>query len=94
MHLGNIFTAVLSWLSVRKRGGKWILRIEDLDPQRSKPEHAGAIEDDLRWLGLDHDEGGLDNLGDNGPYAQSQRHELYAEALGRLKRAGTVYPCF
>ncbi len=94
MHLGNIFTAVLSWLSVRKRGGKWILRIEDLDPQRSKPEHAEAIEDDLRWLGLDHDEGGLDNLGDNGPYAQSQRHELYAEALGRLKRAGTVYPCF
>ena len=55
MHLGNAFTALLSWLSARSRGGRWILRIEDLDPQRSKPEYAGMIEDDLLWLGLDWD---------------------------------------
>lgn len=59
MHLGNLYTALVSWLSVRKQGGTWILRIEDLDPQRSKPQFARQIEDDLRWLGLDWDEGGL-----------------------------------
>lgn len=57
MHLGNIYTALLSWLSVKSRGGKWILRIEDLDPQRSKMEYARQIEDDLLWLGLEWDEG-------------------------------------
>ena len=50
MHLGNLFTALLSWLSVRKAGGRWILRIEDLDPQRSRMEYARQIEDDLDWL--------------------------------------------
>ncbi|MDE5997886.1 MAG: tRNA glutamyl-Q(34) synthetase GluQRS, partial [Muribaculaceae bacterium] len=50
MHLGNIYTALLSWLSVKSRGGKWLLRIEDLDPQRSKMEYARLIEDDLHWL--------------------------------------------
>lgn len=63
MHLGNIFTAVLSWLSIRSRGGKWILRIEDLDPQRSKYEYARQLEDDLQWLGLTWDEGGIDDIG-------------------------------
>ena len=63
MHLGNIFTALISWLSARSAGGRWILRIEDLDPQRSKYEYARQIEDDLDWLGLDWDEGGLDNRG-------------------------------
>ncbi len=93
MHLGNIYTALLSWLSVKSRGGKWILRIEDLDPQRSKIEHARMIEDDLHWLGLDWDEGGLDGIGPNGPYVQSQRHHLYEEALERLKATGLCYPC-
>ena len=60
MHLGNITAALLSWLSVRSRGGRWILRIEDLDPQRSRREYALQIEDDLRWLGIDWDEGGTD----------------------------------
>lgn len=93
MHLGNIYTALLSWLSVKSRGGKWILRIEDLDPQRSKIEHARMIEDDLRWLGLEWDEGGLDGIGLHGPYVQSQRHHLYEEALEKLKATGLCYPC-
>lgn len=93
MHLGNIYTAVLSWLSVKSRGGKWILRIEDLDPQRSKLQYTRQIEDDLLWLGLEWDEGGLDGRGDNGPYLQSQRHEFYEEALERLKSTGLCYPC-
>lgn len=94
MHLGNVFTALMSWLSVKSRGGKWILRIEDLDPQRSKLEYSRLIEDDLRWLGLDWDEGGLDNLGPNGPYSQSRRGDLYAEALRRLVDSGDTFPCY
>ncbi len=93
MHLGNIYTAVLSWLSVKSRGGSWILRIEDLDPQRSKMEHARMIEDDLHWLGLEWDEGGIEGKGPNGPYLQSQRHHLYEEALEKLKAIGLCYPC-
>lgn len=93
MHLGNIYTAVLSWLSVKSRGGSWILRIEDLDPQRSKMEHARMIEDDLHWLGLDWDEGGIEGKGPNGPYLQSQRHHLYEEALEKIKATGLCYPC-
>ncbi|MDE6194805.1 MAG: tRNA glutamyl-Q(34) synthetase GluQRS [Muribaculaceae bacterium] len=93
MHLGNIYTALLSWLSVKSRGGSWILRIEDLDPQRSKIEYARLIEDDLHWLGLEWDEGGLDGVGPNGPYVQSRRHHLYEEALERLKASGLCYPC-
>ena len=93
MHLGNIYTALLSWLSVKSRGGKWILRIEDLDPQRSKIEHARMIEDDLLWLGLEWDEGGLDGIGPNGPYVQSLRHHFYEDALDRLKAMGLCYPC-
>ena len=76
MHLGNIFTALMSWLSVKSRGGKWVLRIEDLDPQRSKLEHARMIEDDLLWLGLEWDEGGLDDIGTAAPYSQSLRGDI------------------
>lgn len=94
MHLGNIFTAVISYLSVRSKGGRWILRIEDLDPQRSKPEHAAMIEDDLAWLGLEWDEGGIAGKGDNGPYLQSLSGSLYLQALDTLRRQGFVYPCF
>lgn len=93
MHFGNIFTAVLSWLSVRSRGGRWVLRIEDLDPQRSRPEYARQIENDLLWLGLDWDEGGVDGRGDNGPYCQSLRHSFYEAAFARLKEMRVVYPC-
>ncbi len=93
MHLGNIYTAVMSWLSARSRGGRWILRIEDLDPQRSKPEYARMIEEDLLWLGLEWDEGGLENRGPNSPYRQSLRGEVYAEGLRRLQEAGLTYRC-
>lgn len=93
MHLGNVFTALMSWLSARASGGKWILRIEDLDPQRSRLEHVRMIEDDLCWLGLDWDEGGLEGRGDSGPYLQSMRHDLYREALERLMDSGMTYPC-
>lgn len=93
MHLGNVFTALLSWLSVRSRGGRWILRIEDLDPQRSKRRWSELIEDDLRWLGLEWDEGGLDDIGPHGPYSQSRRGDFYAAALERLKATGLTYPC-
>lgn len=94
MHFGNIFTAVLSWLSVRSRKGKWVLRIEDLDPQRSKTEYAKIIEDDLDWLGLDWDEGGTEGKGSHGPYCQSMRHDVYEAALDKLAARKVIYPCF
>lgn len=94
MHLGNIFTALVSWLSVKSRGGRWILRIEDLDPQRSRREYAEAIEDDLRWLGLTWDEGGLNDDGPHGPYLQSKRDAVYLEAFNRLTTTGLTYPCY
>ncbi len=93
MHLGNITTALLSWLSVKSRGGKWILRIEDLDSQRSKLQFSRLIEDDLQWLDIEWDEGGLTNYGNNGPYSQSQRSPFYLEALTRLSKTGRLYPC-
>ncbi|MCM1164040.1 MAG: tRNA glutamyl-Q(34) synthetase GluQRS [Muribaculaceae bacterium] len=89
MHLGNVFTALLSWLSVKSRGGRWILRIEDLDPQRSKPEHSRLIEDDLLWLGLKWDEGGMDDE----RYMQSHRSDIYHEYYRRLVFTGYTYPC-
>lgn len=93
MHLGNIFTALLSWLAARSRHAPWILRIEDLDPQRSRTEWAEAIEDDLRWLGLEPDQGGLEDQGPYAPYRQSLRHDLYEAALERLRSLGLTYPC-
>lgn len=88
LHLGNARTALLAWLSARAAGGRFVLRVEDLDPQRSKPEHEQRQLADLRWLGLDWDEG-PDVGGPHGPYRQSQRGELYAAALARLD----TYPC-
>lgn len=92
MHLGNIYAALMSWLSARSAGGRWILRIEDLDPGRSRIEYARLIEDDLKWLGLEWDEGGLTD-GLPGPYCQSMRGDLYASALARLEDQGLVYAC-
>lgn len=94
MHLGNVFAALVSWLSVKKKGGKWILRIEDLDPQRSRLEYARMIEDDLAWLGLDWDEGGVDGAGPGGPYRQSLRGGIYDKALQKLIDTGLTYPCY
>jgi glutamyl-tRNA synthetase len=88
LHLGNARTAVLAWLQVRSVGGRFVMRVEDLDPQRSKPEHERRQLEDLRWLGLDWDEG-PDVGGPHGPYRQSERGEHYEAALARLD----VYPC-
>lgn len=93
MHLGNIYAALMSWLSARSAGGHWILRIEDLDPGRSRPEYARQIEDDLAWLGLEWDEGGVGGTGPAAPYCQSLRGEYYAEALRRLEELGLIYAC-
>ena len=81
MHLGNLFTALLAWLSVRSQNGKMLLRIEDLDPDRSKQEYIDALRDDLTWLGLDWDE--------EMPL-QSTRSARYAEAFAQL----STYPCY
>ena len=93
MHLGNLFSGLLAWLSVRRSGGVMVLRMEDLDPDRCRREYAEQLADDLRWLGLDWDEGyGLG--GPHGPYLQSQRTELYQAAFQKLEGQGLIYPCF
>ena len=94
MHMGNVVAALASWLSARRASGRWVLRIEDLDPQRSRMEYARQIEDDLLWLGLEWDEGGVDDRGPRGPYLQSLRSDRYLEALHRLQATGLTYPCF
>jgi len=93
MHLGNVFSALCSWLSAKSKGGKWLLRIEDLDRQRSKVEYARLIEDDLAWLGLEWDEGGLDGKGDAGPYMQSERGDIYRRHFDALRDKGLLYRC-
>lgn len=93
MHLGNLLCALLAWLSAKSSGGRILLRVEDLDTARCKPEYAVQMEDDLLWLGLDWDEGGSRG-GPCAPYDQSRRSALYEEALNRLTALGAVYPCF
>ena len=93
MHLGNLFSGLLAWLSVRSAGGTMVLRMEDLDPDRCREEYAQQLADDLRWLGLDWDEG-YQMGGPHGPYSQSERTELYARAFRKLEEMGLVYPCF
>ena len=92
-HLGNAWAFLLAWLAARARKGVLILRLEDIHPQRSRPEFATALLEDLRWLGLDWDQG-PDVGGPAEPYAQSLRTAVYADALARLEAAGLTYPCF
>ncbi len=91
LHLGSLRTALLAWLQVRLAGGSLVLRMEDLDTPRVKPGSAEQLLDDLRWLGLDWDEG--PGAGPAGVYTQSQRLELYREALAYLRARGLVFPC-
>lgn len=91
-HIGNARTYLLAWLSIRSRGGKVILRMEDIDSPRIKPGAAQQAIDDLGWLGLDWDEG-PDKGGPHAPYVQTQRLRSYREALDQLKTAEQVYPC-
>lgn len=93
IHLGNVWTALLAWLDARQRGGAFVLRIEDLDPDRSRSHWMAQLLDDLRWLGLDWDEG-PDCGGPYAPYVQNERRLLYADALDRLIERGLVYPCY
>lgn len=85
MHLGNVFSAMLAWCSVRSRGGEMVLRIEDLDPDRCRPEYAETLKEDLLWLGLDWDR-------EQTP--QSQRTEHYAAQFDLLQKKDLVYPCY
>ena len=91
MHLGNAWSALLAWLAVRSRGGVMVLRLEDLDPDRCKRPLCDGVEEDLRWLGLDWDEGG--SAGGE-VYYQSQRGAYYQAALERLEQMDLLYPCF
>ncbi len=93
LHLGNARTALLAWLQARLAGGRFVMRMEDLDRPRMRPGCAAQIIDDLRWMGLDWDEG-PDVGGKTGPYEQSARDSIYAAALSRLQDAHTIFPCF
>ena len=92
LHLGNARTFMIAWLRVRACGGRLVLRMEDLDHPKNKPGAAAAALDDLRWLGLDWDEG-PDIGGPYAPYTQTERKARYAAALGELLRQGLAYPC-
>lgn len=92
IHLGNAWTALLAWLQVRAGGGRMVLRMEDLDPGRSRPAYAERLLADMKWLGLDWDEG-PDVGGPCAPYSQQARRHLYQAALEQLTAAGLVYPC-
>ncbi|MCU0887604.1 MAG: glutamate--tRNA ligase [Rubritepida sp.] len=83
LHVGNARIALANWLLARRHGGEMWLRLDDTDTQRSRPEFAQAIEEDLRWLGLDWD----------GLFRQSDRLDRYAAAAERLKASGHLYPC-
>lgn len=85
LHLGHAWSALLAHDHARGRGGRFLLRIEDIDPGRTREEFVRGIEEDLRWLGL-HWDGDI--------VRQSRRLPLYAEALERLKIEGLAYPCF
>lgn len=85
LHLGNLRTALVAWLFARSRGGRFLLRVEDLDPQRSKLVHEERQLADLRAIGIDWD---------GQPVRQSERTELYLDALSKLEAQGRVYPCW
>ena len=93
LHVGNARTALFNWLLARRSGGTFILRIEDTDVERSTTASEATIYDDLRWLGLDWDEG-PDIGGPRGPYRQSERLHLYRSYATELLTAGQAYYCF
>lgn len=92
IHVGNARTALVVWLSVRSRGGSLIWRLEDLDPPRALKGAAEAAIFDLRWLGLDWDEGPTLG-GPHAPYIQSKRYDVYELALRQLADSGRLFPC-
>lgn len=104
LHVGNARTALYNWLFARRHGGAFILRIEDTDRERSETQYERRLIEDLRWLGLDWDEGPQgsaksgdiwsDEHGKHGPYRQSERLKIYAKHTERLLKEGKAYPCF
>lgn len=92
-HVGMVRTALFNWAQARHTGGTFVFRIEDTDAARDSEDSYAAIVEALRWLGLDWDEG-VDVGGPNGPYRQSQRGEIYARVIARLKEGGYLYPSF
>ncbi len=85
MHLGNVFAALIAWASVRSQGGEMVLRMEDLDVQRTSGEFARVLREDLLWLGLDYDR-------ETPP--QSQRSQVYDQYFEKLREMGLLYPCY
>src|SRR5271156_1702743 len=85
LHVGGVRTALFSWLYARRMGGKFILRVEDTDRERSTDEAVRVILEGMAWLRLDPDEG---------PYYQSQRVDRYREVLAGMLQAGTAYKCY
>lgn len=85
MHLGNIWSGLLAWLSARSQGGRMVLRLEDLDPDRCTRAWCDQVMRDLEWLGL---------TWDNEPVYQSERTDLYAQAFRKLEDQGLIYPCY
>lgn len=92
LHLGGACTALCAWLAARASGGRFVLRMEDIDTPRVVDGSAERIEDDLRWLGIDWDEG-PDVGGAVGPYVQSERTSRYERALAQLSKQGHTYEC-
>jgi glutamyl-tRNA synthetase len=92
-HVGTAYVALFNYALARGRGGRFVLRIEDTDRQRSDPASERMIFEALRWLGLEWDEG-ADVGGPYGPYRQSERSEIYREHAEELVRRGAAYPCF
>ncbi len=93
LHIGNVRTALFNWLFARHQGGAFILRVEDTDPEKSKPELIERVFETLRWLGLDWDEG-PDVGGPHAPYLQSRRTDQHKQALRNLEESGSVYRCY
>jgi glutamyl-tRNA synthetase len=93
LHLGNARTALFNELLARPPGGRFLLRIEDTDLQRSSEEHTRALIADLRWLGLQWD-AGPDREDERGPYRQSARGAIYAVDFAYLEERGILYPCY
>jgi glutamyl-tRNA synthetase len=92
LHVGHARTFWTAWQRARDVGGTLVMRMEDLDPDRSKHNYADAAIEDLRWLGIRWQEG-PDKGGPFGPYVQSRRHSLYLDAWRRLLRGGFLFPC-
>src|SRR5512140_2910323 len=93
LHVGNARTALFNWLFARSEGGIFVLRVEDTDVERSEARYEPQLMEDLRWMGLDWDEG-PDVGGPSGPYRQSDRLALYQDYARRLVEDGLAYYCF